>query len=83
LTGFEPGGRLANFELATPTKAVFDTLYLSTRRGRRHAYLPELDLSRLVRDTDMQRYIALIHSTSLRTAVTERWQPLLRQRKQH
>jgi predicted transcriptional regulator of viral defense system len=73
LTGYEPGGRLANFELATPTKALFDTLYLSTRRGRRHTFLPELDLSPLVSDAEMRRYIALISSVSLQTAVLNRW----------
>jgi predicted transcriptional regulator of viral defense system len=82
LTGFEPGGRLANFELATPTKALFDTLYLSTRRGLRHAHLPELDLSRRVTDSEMRRYVALIRSASLRTAVLARWKPLLRNHRQ-
>jgi predicted transcriptional regulator of viral defense system len=80
LTGYEPGGRLANFELATPTKALFDTLYISTRRGRKHAFLPELDLSRMVSDAEMRRYIALISSVSLQTAVLNRWL-LVRRRK--
>jgi predicted transcriptional regulator of viral defense system len=79
LTGYEPGGRLANFELATPTKALFDTIYISTRRGRKHTFLPELDLSPRVSDAEMRRYIALISSVSLQTAVLTRWQ-LLRQR---
>jgi predicted transcriptional regulator of viral defense system len=76
LTGYEPGGRLANFELATPTKALFDTLYISTRRGRQHAFLPELDLSRFVRDAEIRRYIALIPSVSVQTAVLNRWRHL-------
>jgi predicted transcriptional regulator of viral defense system len=78
LTGYEPGGRLANFELATPTKALFDTVYLSTRRGRNHAFLPELDLSGLVSTAEMRSYIALIPSTSVQTAVLNRWQQLQR-----
>ncbi len=73
VTGYEPGGRLANFELARPTKALFDTLYVSTRRGLRHAHLPELDRSPDVSDEEMRGYIALVKSAPLRTAVTERW----------
>lgn len=74
VTGFAPGGRLANFDLATPTKALFDVLYLSTRRGRRFAHLPELDRSRDVHDAEMQRYIALVGSPSIRAAVAARWE---------
>lgn len=80
LTGSEPGGRLANFELATPTKALFDTIYISTRRGRQHAFLPELDLPRTVSDAEMRRYIALIPSIPLQIAVLNRWR-LLRGRR--
>lgn len=76
MAGYEPGGRLANFELARPTKALFDTLYLSTRRGLRHAHLPELDRSPDVSDDEMRGYIALVRSAPLRAAVTERWEQL-------
>ncbi len=31
--------------IATPEKALIDTLYLSTRKNRRFAHLPELDLT--------------------------------------
>ena len=74
ITGYAPGGRLANFDLATPTKALFDVLYLSTRRGRRFAHLPELDRSRHVHDKEMQRYIAQVRAPSIRAAVVERWE---------
>lgn len=74
VTGYEPGGRLANFELARPTKALFDILYVSTRRGLRHAHLPELDRSPDVTDEEMREYIDRIRSASLRTAVTQRWE---------
>ncbi len=35
------------YRLATAEKALFDTLYISTRKGRRFRSLPELDLSRV------------------------------------
>ena len=78
LTGHEPGGRLANFEVATPTKAVFDTLYISTRRGRRHAHLPEVELTARVDEAEMDRYLGLIGPRFLRTAVAGRWEALRR-----
>ena len=76
MTGYEPGGRLANFELARPTKALFDTLYVSTRRGLRHAHLPELDRSPDVSDEEMREYIDLVRSAPLRKAVAGRWDRL-------
>ncbi|MES2521921.1 MAG: hypothetical protein V4617_04400 [Gemmatimonadota bacterium] len=76
VTGFAPGGRLANFNLATPTKALFDTLYVSTRRGRRYRYLPELELPRTVSDREMREYLALIDGVSVRAAVSDRWQQM-------
>ena len=74
VTGYALGGRLANFDLATPTKALFDVLYLSTRRGRRFAHLPELDRSREVHDLEMQRYIAQVRAPSIRAAIEARWE---------
>lgn len=58
------------YRIATPEKALFDTLYISTRKGRRFRSLPELDLSRrrfrrtrfaaLVRDVDNARIASAI-----------------------
>lgn len=76
VTGYALGGQLANFDLATPTKAIFDTLYISTRRGRRFAYLPEVELLRGVSGSEMRHYIALIRSAQVRTAVIVRWHDL-------
>ena len=76
VTGYAPGGRLANFDLATPAKALFDVLYLSTRRGRRFAHLPELDRSRDVHDAEMQRCVSLIRSPSIRAAAKARWEKM-------
>lgn len=58
------------YRIATSEKALLDTLYISTRKGRRFASLPELDLSRphfrrtafaaLVRGVDNERIAAAI-----------------------
>lgn len=76
LGGHEPGDAYGRFELATPTKALFDTLYISARRGRQFSRLPELELPRSVTDRDMQRWLNRIESVPLRTAVADRWAAL-------
>lgn len=72
--GFAAGDKYGRFALATPTKALFDTLYISARRSRQFAHLPELELPRSVTDKDMQRWISRISSSTLRAAVNARWQ---------
>jgi hypothetical protein len=73
LEGYEPGDAYGRFELATPAKALFDTLYLSARRGRRFSHLPELGIRGAISDAEIQRWIARIEYPSLRIAVAERW----------
>jgi len=73
LDGYRPGDAYGRFELATPAKALFDTLYLSVRRGRRFSHLPELAIRGAISDADMQRWIVRIEYPSLRIAVEERW----------
>ena len=43
--GVEWSSGMSPYRLATPEKALLDTLYLSTRKNRRFSSLPELDLS--------------------------------------
>lgn len=42
--GFDWYGERQDFLVATPEKALFDSLYLSSRKGRRFSFLPEVDL---------------------------------------
>lgn len=49
--------------IATLEKAVLDTLYISTRRSRRFARLPELDLQNTA--FNVREYRALIKKMSL------------------
>jgi predicted transcriptional regulator of viral defense system len=44
LDGTQPGDPWGRFAVATPEKALFDTIYLGLYRGRRWAELPELEL---------------------------------------
>lgn len=71
--GHDPYGRLGLFELATPAKALFDSLYYSARKGKRFTRLPELELPKGFRHRDMNKWIKRIRHPSLRKAVDERW----------
>lgn len=74
--GFAAYRRTGDFEIATPEKAVFDTLYLSARKGRRFAALPEVELPSKFSSRDVERWIGLIRHAPLRTAVRRRWRAL-------
>jgi len=74
--GFEPYGQARNFDLATAEKALFDTLYFSTRRGRRFSHLPEVELPRTFRPREVEMWISRIRDRRLRSAVAQRWRAL-------
>jgi predicted transcriptional regulator of viral defense system len=76
LDGHSPGDAYGRFELATPTKALFDTLYLSARRGRQFSRLPELEVPATVRKAEMRHWISRIAHPSFRSAVAMKWEDL-------
>jgi len=65
-----------NFDIATPAKALFDALYLSTRRGQRLRHFPELSWPATFSRRELREWIAKIDDSKLRVAVTERWDVL-------
>jgi predicted transcriptional regulator of viral defense system len=73
LGGYEPYGRLGLFEIATPSKAIFDSLYLSVRKGKRFGRLPELEAPDRFRRRDVDTWIKRIPYASLREAVKTKW----------
>jgi predicted transcriptional regulator of viral defense system len=72
--GYEPrnGARLA-----TPEKALFDTVYLTRIRGRRRSSLPEIELPQGFDDAKVQHWVERIGSKRLRTLVGERIRDVL------
>lgn len=74
--GFTAYRRTGTFDIATPEKSVFDTLYFAARKGRRFAALPEVELPTRFSGRDVERWIGLIRHAPLRTAVRRRWQAL-------
>jgi len=74
--GFSPYRRTGNFDIATAEKALFDTLYFSARKGRRFAFLPEVELPPGFSSREVERWIARIGHPPLRTAVQRRWTQL-------
>ncbi len=62
------------FRLASPEKALLDTLYLSTRRGRRFAALPEIELPRSFRRRELARLAKIqVPLAPVHTAVLKRF----------
>lgn len=74
--GFKLYRRTGNFDIATPEKALFDTLYFSARKGRRFAFLPEVELPAGFSASKVEHWIKLIGHAPLRTAVRRRWEVL-------
>ena len=75
--GFEPFGHLRNFDVARAEKALFDTLYFSVRKGRRFTHLPELDLPRTFRPSEVEDWISRVAYAPLRNEVAQRWRAIL------
>lgn len=66
------------YRIATPEKALFDILYISTRKGRRFRSLPELDLSRA--RFRRRRFVALLRQVEnprVASAIERRFDELL------
>ena len=57
-------------KIATAEKALFDLLYLAPGRSRLFARLPELEIPRRFRWTQLQRYAEIVRSPSRRTLLT-------------
>lgn len=74
--GFGPYRGTGNFDIATPEKALFDTLYLSARKGRRFSYLPEVEVPESFSPAEMEAWIARVDHEPLRLAIADRWRRL-------
>jgi predicted transcriptional regulator of viral defense system len=74
--GFGPYRETGNFDIATPEKALFDTLYLSTRKGQRFSHLPEIELPDTFSWVQLEEWTNRIELDPLRIAVRERWTAL-------
>lgn len=74
--GWKPADRRWSYLLATPEKAIFDSLYISVRKGRQFARFPELHLSSDFSEVDLHAWIDELDSPSIRTAVQDRWSQL-------
>lgn len=73
--GFET--RPSGVKIATPEKALFDLLYLSTTRARIFASLPEIELPRGFDRRAGRKWIARITSPALAAMVQRKWSDLV------
>lgn len=63
--------------IASAEKALLDTLYIATRKSRRFAKLPELDLGGAFRRRDFERLLRQSgYPVRIRSAMASRWQQL-------
>lgn len=75
--GFGPYRRTGNFDIATPEKALFDTMYLSARKGRRFLHLPELELTEDFFSSAVSEWIVRVSYDRQRSALENRWAELV------
>lgn len=73
-----PTNSTISYQIASPEKALLDTLYLSTRKGNRFSSLPELDLSN---NFSKKKFISLLNKCvldkRLRSAIKSRFEKLV------
>lgn len=70
--GFDWYGENRDFLIATPEKALVDSLYLSTRRGRRFGYFPELGFARTFSFRRAEEWVRRIPEGPIRRHVAQR-----------
>lgn len=71
--GWKPADQRWSYLLATPEKAIFDSLYISVRKGRQFARLPELVLTEEFSEQKVVGWIDRIDSRRIHSAVRNRW----------
>jgi len=77
-SGIDFAGKHTPYLLARPEKALLDTLYVATRRGRRFSRLPETDLS-VISPTRFRSLLAeQVAAPAIRSAIERRFTALLR-----
>lgn len=72
MDGYVAGDPFETYWIATPEKALVDTLYLSTRRGRAFRYLPELEFDRRFSWPLVDKWVSRIPYQPLRVSVKHR-----------
>ncbi len=79
--GFYRGA--GSFDIANPAKALFDTLYLAARKGRRFSSLPEVSLPEGFAVAELERWIRKIGHLPIRVGVEHRWCELMHVTQRH
>lgn len=68
--------------MAQPEKALFDTVYLAAARGRRHTFLPEIEIPERFSEAKIRNWIRRITLPRLRSLVNDRVKSLARSTRQ-
>jgi predicted transcriptional regulator of viral defense system len=76
IDGFGPYRGSGNFSIATPEKAVFDTMFISAGSSGRFAHLPELEIPSTFSSSAVEEWIARVKPAPRRASIVERWRRL-------
>lgn len=68
------------FLIASPEKALVDSLYLSSRRGKRYGFFPELEFPAHFNAAAAERWARCIANAEIRTAVVRKLEHFLKHR---
>lgn len=71
MDGYVAGDPFETYWIATPEKALVDTLYLSTRRGKAFRHLPELEFDNRFSWRLVHKWVSRIPYLPLRVAVAQ------------
>ncbi len=75
---WSPSNSKISYLIASPEKALLDTLYLSTRKGNRFASLPELDLSQNFNKRKFKELLnKCVTDKRIRSAISSKFEKLV------
>lgn len=72
-----------NFLVATPEKALVDSFYIASRRGRRYANFPEFDFPKGFSKRKAREWVELIKNPQIKTSIRGKLEALFRQGGRH
>lgn len=75
--GFE-WHKSGNFLIATPEKALVDSLYIASRRGKRYSSFPEIEFPKNFKKRSAIEWLKLIKDQRLRGSVREKLEKILK-----
>lgn len=70
--GYQPYGLTQNFKIAEPEKALFDALYIATRKGNKFQYLPTINFPDAFEKNKLKKWVQKIENEHIRANIYTR-----------